>query len=256
MRTKDLKRARKQIKKRQDRPIVVPQSKSKVLGKISNVPMTGFAIPEGTDCSAIENEAIKDGELQILPAEFYAQFDYFQVALFCSKHSFYSLPTTELISWLKPGIKGKKAIEIGSGNGAIARALEIPATDSKLQTDPLMEFYYSMSGQKTVSYGANVEKLNAIAAIEEYKPDIVIGAWVTQLYKEGDTEDGIGSNMWGIDEQKILRSVNTYIMIGHDRVHHQKRILKKEHQTYRYDWLLSRSADAPDGNFIKVWTKD
>ena len=83
----------------------------------------------------------------------------------------YLLPTIELVERLKRAIDGRRAIEIGSGNGVLAEALGIQGTDNFMQEMPKYKALYAAQGQPTIKYGKNVENLDALAAIKKYKPD-------------------------------------------------------------------------------------
>jgi hypothetical protein len=159
------------------------------------------------------------------------------------------LPTVELCQWLKEKIAGRPAIEIGAGHGAVGKYLGIPCTDSKLQDDAIIRMTYQMMGQPVVKYPKHVIKMEALEAIDHYKPEVVIATWVTQLHKD-DSDIG-NSNMYGIDEDNIVGKVK-YIHIGHRKVHGKKRILELDHEEFVFPWLYSRSL-AADMQFICQW---
>ena len=169
--------------------------------------------------------------------------------LFCVQNGLYQLPTTELITWIKEKIYGRKTIEIGSGNGVFAEALGIVATDSFMQERPDIKRLYGAMGQAVVKYGNQVFKLDAKKAIKKYKPKVVIANWVTQIYKP-DSDQG---NVYGLDEQWLVKNVDCYIHIGNKRLH-KKRILNLPHEEYQFSWLFSR-ASVPEDNVIYVWEK-
>ncbi len=202
------------------------------------------------DISYLNEILLKDGELQILPALIYEEIPHDHLRIFCVKNGIYQLPTVELIEWLRKIINGKKAIEIGSGNGAIGKALSIIATDSFMQERPEIRDLYKAMQQAPVKYGKNVKKYSALKAIKKFKPEIVIASWVTQIYRS-DSELG---NVYGVDENKLLKDVDMYIHIG-NRVPHKKRILTLMHKQYQFPWLFSRGERKKD-NVIYVWLKN
>jgi len=206
-------------------------------------------ISPDTDISRLEQEAVTGKIVRVKPAAFLAGFTKAQRAVFSHKHAVYGLPTTELIDWLTAEIGGRVAIEVGAGNGGLGRALGIPTTDSHLQLEPEIKLYYMMMGQPTIHYPDDVEKLDYKAAILKYKPEVVVGSWITHKYRE-DQHD-LGGNMHGFEEEWILKHCKKYIMIGHDKTHWGKPILKAPHQTHRPEFLYSRSMSA--GDFVKVW---
>lgn len=138
--------------------------------------------------------------------------------------------------------------------GDLGSLLGIPMTDSYSQTTPEMRMYYASLGQPIISPPPSVEKLDALEAVKKYKPEVVVAAWVTQLFQDGDTEEKIGSSVYGVDELRILDCCQTYIFIGNAQVHKDKRILKKPHETHKAYYLLSRSLHAQE-NVIWVWSK-
>ena len=76
------------------------------------------------------------GRLRILPAAYWATTTPPERGLFCVRHGVYCLVTEELVAYLREAIAGRSAIEIGAGNGVLAEALGIPATDNFMQTWP------------------------------------------------------------------------------------------------------------------------
>ncbi|HEY3283412.1 MAG TPA: hypothetical protein VGN26_14180 [Armatimonadota bacterium] len=55
----------------------------------------------------------------------------------------YQFPTRELVLWLQELIRGRRAIEIGAGNGWLGWHLGIPMTDSYQQSEhPDTMLYY------------------------------------------------------------------------------------------------------------------
>lgn len=209
----------------------------------------------------IQSQAVVNGLLQPKPAEFYRQFSQNDISAFCLFNGYYCLPTIELVDYLNAVTMAvspsRHAIEIGSGNGVIARSLGITGTDSKMQDDADIAKLYALMGQPPVTYGDDVVKLDANAAVDRYKPEVVIGAWVTHKYEEAEHDRG--GNMFGIDESAILDhpSVKAYLVIGNESVHSKKPILNREHVVLRPSsgMLFSRGA-AADKNVIYVWAKD
>lgn len=201
------------------------------------------------DISGLEKEVIDDGKLIIKPFDFWKNRDKNEINYFLLQHGIYVIPTTELINWLKENIIGN-AIEIGAGNGAISRALNIPITDSRMQERDDIKILYAMSGQPVIKYPDDVEKLDAEEAISKYKPDTVIGCFITHKFKE---EIGNG-NMYGVEEENILASVKRYINVGNLTTHKSKPILKIKHHELYFDWLITRSVNQND-NRIFIWDK-
>jgi len=207
---------------------------------------------KNTDISQLERDLLDDrGVLKVVPAEYYVQIRQDVLAVFCHKYGFYSLPTTELVEWLKPHVANKNAIEIGAGVGAIGRALGIPLTDScYMRTNAEVIAYYAMAGQPVTEYPEDIEELNAVAAVDKYKPEVVIGSWITHRYTVERAE--LGGNAYGVDEEYVLKNVKKYIMIGNDHVHRLKPLLDLPHEEHYFDWLYSRSMSGRP-NVIFIW---
>ena len=207
------------------------------------------------DITELEHLLIRDGKIVPIPAAALQEFGQNALSLFCLKHGVYQIPTTELIKYLQKEIGGLPAIEIGSGNGCIGRALRIPMTDNKMQNWPEMQEYYKSIGQPRVQYGDDVQEMAAIPAVKFHKPTVVVACWVTHLFKPGMN---VG-NPHGVDEELLFgHGVEKYIHVGNKRVHQEKPILRK---TAHFDidiiapeWLLSRSLTTNE-NHIYIISK-
>lgn len=205
---------------------------------------------ENYNIDYLKDILFKNGELQVFDASVYKSIPHDHLRIFCVKNGLYQLPTTELIEWVKEKIDGRKAIEIGSGNGSIAKALGIIATDSYMQERPEIAVLYKSMGQEPVRYGKNVKKYDAKKAIKKFKPKVVIANWVTQIYRP-DSDQG---NVYGVNENWVIKNVDTYIHIGNKNIH-KKRILSEDHEKYQFPWLFSRGTVYED-NIIYVWSKN
>jgi hypothetical protein len=194
----------------------------------------------------------EDGHFRILSAQAWRNTTQTERSLLATKHALYVLPTTELVARLKELIGDRHAIEIGSGNGVLAAALDIPATDNHMQEWPRYRAIYAAMGQPTIEYGANVETLDALEAVKKYQPQVVLAAWVTHKYEA--TRHDNGGNEVGVPEEAVIDQVESYILVGHTAVHRHKSIWKLPHSIEYPDWLYSRALT--DGrNFIAVWSR-
>lgn len=211
-----------------------------------------FIDPRGVrDLSVLVRDPASGGP-RIMPADFYHATTTDERAMLGALNAWYGLPTRELVAWLRYAIDGRSAIEIGAGHGALAAALGIIATDNCMQEDEAVRAVYRLAGQKTIEYGANVERLDALQAIERHRPKVVIASWVTHKYL-ADRHDA-GGNMFGVDEEAVIDGCETYIFIGNRAVHAGKSIWSLPHQAVEPDWLFSRAHNgSPD--FIAVWGK-
>ena len=175
------------------------------------------------------------------------------LSLFCTRNGLYSIPTTELIDFLKEEIGQdnlSSTIEIASGNGVYGRELGIVATDSYMQADASIQELYDSAGQSTVSYGPNVEKLDAMSAVKQYRPKIVLASWCT--HKFISKEAWRGGNSLGVNERNLLSKVEKYIHIGNEKIHNKKPILNKPHRKIKEKWIMSRSQH-DQNNVIYIW---
>jgi hypothetical protein len=186
-----------------------------------------------------------DGRIRILPAAFWAATTVDERAMFGSSTGHYSFPTVELVDYLKEFIAGRLAIEVGAGNGVLAQALGIPATDNFQQRMPQYQKLYESMGQAIVPYGPNVIDMPAGHAVRYYRPDVVIGCWVThkfdpkQPHREG--------NEIGLDEDDLLDHCAEYVLIGNDEVHKHKPIWDRPHVIKHAPFVYSRAFNgSPD----------
>lgn len=191
-----------------------------------------------------------NGLPKVMPAAFYADTTPDERSLLAWRHGLYLLPTHELVQRLRLLIDGRNAIEIGSGNGVLAKALGIQATDNRMQEWPDIRAHYQLKGQPTVRYGDNVEQLDAVEAVSKYKPQVIIASWVTHRYDPSRPE--LGGNMYGVDEELLLYGCEEYIFVGNERVHQVKPLLSRRHALEHPSHLYSRS-DYKTRGFIGRW---
>ncbi|EAB4417367.1 hypothetical protein D7B12_18215 [Salmonella enterica] len=179
------------------------------------------------DCPPIDKEGLFDSKGVLLPkpAAFYRSLTVAQRAMLGHEHGIYSFPTIEAVNFLRRIVEGRehKTIEIGAGNGGWCKALGIRGTDSFLQRRPDIAAKYASMGQPPASYGPHVEKLEAIKAIRKYRPEVVIGSWVTQKFRAD--RFCMRGNVDGVDEIRLLELVDEYIIIGNTAQHGDKMIL-------------------------------
>ena len=194
-----------------------------------------------------------DGKLRLMPAAELLTLSVEALQAWCVQRARYQLVTVELIEWLKPFVVGRKALEIGAGMGDLGHHLGIPMTDSAVQVekkDELLLGIFQLAKQAPTDPPPDVERIDAEAAVIKYKPEVVIGAWITQKWHEGDARGSV----YGPEEIRIVRAVDCYIHIGNRKVHCDKRILKLKHKEHRPPGLVSRGFD-PSGNIIWSWGK-
>jgi hypothetical protein len=191
-----------------------------------------------------------DGRMRVLPAAYWANTTVLERALFGHRNGIYSFPTTELVHYLRKVIGDRRAIEIGAGHGVLAQALEIPATDSYQQDKQPYRLVYEATGQPRVRYGPNVIDCDASRAVRLFKPEVVIGCWVTHVFDPA--RPGAKGNEAGVDEEDILHNTQTYVAIGDSHVHRHKKIWGRSHTLDCPPFLYSRAHNG-SRQFIATW---
>jgi len=193
------------------------------------------------------------GRMRLHPAATYRALDQTELRYWANARARYTLPTVELIDWLRARIAGRKAIEIGAGMGDVGLHLGVKMTDSGVQSrNPAVLAWYASKGCVSTNPPPGVIICDANKAVKRFKPDVVIGCFITQLFKNGDDVRGIGSSVYGVDEGKLLRRVREYIHVGATSVHFQKRILEQEHDELSFPWIVTRAHDQST-NRIWIW---
>ena len=180
--------------------------------------------------------------------------------IFGHNEGLYGLPTVELIDWLRGRIGAPdRALEVGAGCGVFGRALNISSTDSFIQESPEVKALYAMNGQPVVSYGPNVERIDANAAVGRYRPTVVFGSWVTHKYIPSLPQ--LGGSIYGVDEHKLLSApwLQKYIVYGNESVHDLKPIVQTlpngwRLTKYKEDFMYSRS-QRPNLNCVYVFER-
>ena len=165
----------------------------------------------------------------------------------------YVLPTAELIEWLRARIAGRSVLEVGAGFGDLGHLLGIRMTDSAMQQRPEMLAMYARMGQVAINPPPDVERLEAVEAVEKYKPQVVIAGFLTQAYQPGDEQSPkVGSSVFGTDEKRIIDQVEEYIHIGAWAVHRDKRARDIAYEEIAQPWIRTRAID-PNRNVIWSW---
>ncbi len=190
--------------------------------------------------------------LRLLPSRAYESIPRDALRVWCCRNARYGLPTLELVQWLRERIGSRKTIEIGSGAGDLAYHLQIPATDNRMQEWPQIKFHSRMTGHPVIQYPDFVQNLDALDAIEQHQPEIVIGSWITQWIDPNLPLPPSGGNAWGVKEDKILATGCTYILIGNQKTHGEKKIMAEPHEEFSLPFLRSR-ATYPFLNRVWIW---
>lgn len=190
------------------------------------------------------------GIIKLESAKFYQSLDYTELRFWCICRAIYLIPTTELITWLKINFNLDKAIEIGAGNNYLFYHLGIKGIDNYSEQIPRVRLVREILGEAATNPPPEVERIDAIAAVDKYQPETVIASWMT--LKTEDPEDIDAGHKYAPDEVEILERGVNYVFIGNEKIHDNREILNREHQTYYFDWLVSR-AKYPEKNLVYVW---
>jgi hypothetical protein len=174
--------------------------------------------------------------------------------LWCHHQARYGLVTSELVLWLNKEIRGRNAIEIGAGHGDLAHYLGIPATDSYNQFHPEVRAMYEAMKQPIIQYPATVFNMDARTAVDHFKPDVIVASWVTQWIDPALPPPSEGGSVYGIKEDEFIDAGVTYILIGNESIHGEKKIMQRKHDTFSFAWLVSRSI-RPALNRIWIWNR-
>lgn len=235
---------------RRDDLNAAPESAARGWAKLGHVDLYALNPDQVRDISDLMLDDA--GRLRVVPASDLASTTPQERFLFGVRHGLYSFPTEELCEFLRQRIRGRSAIEIGAGHGALAAALSIPATDSRLQEEPAVRAHYAGIGQPVVPYGQAVKKLSAADAVSTYRPSVVIACWVTHLF---DPErPWAGGNPAGVDEASIIASCDEYIFIGYEHVHRGKPIWALPHEKLAPNWIYSRAVNG-SRDFVGIWSR-
>lgn len=201
----------------------------------------------GIDLAELDASFLENGRVRCLPAASFRAIGTERFFVWCARRALYALPTLELVEWLRGFGAGHRILEIGAGNGELGRHVgDVVQTDS-FQQQRTPAFYLAQGHAPTSPHAIDVVKLEAREAVRRYRPDVVIASWVTEL---GNTP-GLNSSE-GVDEEAILDTGCTYVLIGNVGVHGRKRIMARPHSTLDVSWIVSRSLK-PELNRIWIW---
>ena len=123
-----------------------------------------------------------------------------------------------------------------------------------MQEWPDTKSYYNLVGQPVIKYPDFVQNIDALDAVKQYKPDVVIASWVTHWIDPNLPPPPEGGNAWGIKEDEILATGCTYILIGNKRVHGTKKIMAQPHEEFELPFLRSRAIH-PELNRVWIWNE-
>ena len=189
------------------------------------------------------------GRMQLHPASFYQTFKPDTLRGWANLRSRYTLPTTELVEWLREQIAGRTALEVCAGNGDLGHHLGIRMTDSYQQTTDLPTLaYFKQWGIAPTRPPADVERFDAETAVRRFKPKVVIASYATQKYDPRNPFDG--GNLLGVRHEYLIDRCNTFILIGNDKIHGRYKCMARPHTERFFSWLVTRSKEQ---GFNRIW---
>lgn len=210
-------------------------------------------ISKTVDTSAVRKVVLDgDGRIRELPAAEWLQFPWEEVRMFMHEYPVYVLPTTELLDVLEDLTEGMKTIEIGAGTGSIGRHLGIKMTDSYLQQDnAVVKKLYQFSGQPVIRYLSDVIKADALTAYRRFKPECILGCYVTHRWREG-MQNG---NMYGVDFERLLPLVKRLVLVGNKHIHWENPIMAQNHREIDLQGGIITRNDDRSADRIFVWDR-
>lgn len=196
----------------------------------------------------------QDGLLRPVPYAELKDIPHDHLSIFALNNALCQIITQELVDFIKGEIGSRSAIEIGSGSNCLYRGVGITGTDSYLQQTEEMKGYYSVLKHEVTKPATDEERMDALTAVENYKPQVVVGSFITQFGTEEQVQNGIPASPFGVDELELLLRVDKYIHIGNYNTHARKFIFAKHHKSKWYPWLINRASDQSK-NRIWIWGK-
>ena len=198
----------------------------------------------------------KDGALRACPARVLDNFNYDDLRVWCHLRGVYGIPTEELVACLRSLTLSHSCLEIGAGRSCVGRSLGWTCTDNLMQTWPEIQQFYALQGQPCIQYPEGVLEMDALDAVDTFKPSCVFGSWVTSWIDPEKPMPPEGGNMYGVKEPEIWSRpwVKMYIVYGNECVHGRKPLLREPHETLRAPWMWSRAIN-PEDNVLYIWRK-
>lgn len=207
------------------------------------------------DVSYLDDLLLDDRKLlKAIPAKDLAPIPHDHLLTWATDHGVYQFVTTELIDFLQNEISGCSSLEICAGHGTIARTLNIVGTDSYHHCRPETKLYYQLVGQQITEPPPEIMKFDANAAVDFFKPEVVIGAFVSQHITDEEYFSGkVNGAVTGTKEINFVSKVKKYINIGNANTHRGKKIYALPHKELYFDWLYSKAFDQ---KLNRVWVWD
>lgn len=193
---------------------------------------------------------------KIEPSSMYRELPHIWQALWANHNGIYSIPTDELVTFVRGKIGARSSHEIGSANSVLARYLKgsgMHCSDPRSQETTLIKALVNLTASNPPFTPSWVSHKNAKQVVEDYKPDVILAQWVTPggMKNSGDQS---GRNSYGPDYKDMLTKIEELIFVGNKDVHQEVMFgeLGEPDEQIEGDWILSR-AFIPDRNAIWIW---
>ena len=193
---------------------------------------------------------LQANRIKLLPASVYSQIPSQELLIWMQHRQRYCLPTIELINWLKTRIADRPALEIGADHSDLAFYLGIRAIGDCHASFTSYPTVLSPGQIPTRVFASDVHRMDAIQAIYEFRPEIVIGAWIPDKFS-----DNFGSKFkHAPNEYQIVQNAD-YIHIGSEKSHSRSKMLEFPHEALSPPGLVSRTSVNPPDDIVHIWKK-
>jgi hypothetical protein len=190
--------------------------------------------------------------IKLLPASAYDSITRQDLQLWCYYRNRYLLPTVELVDWLKTKIGERQTIEIGADYSDLGHHLGIRSIGNHLISHDTSHTTVLFPGQIPIRVisSSMYQQVDAMQAILEFKPEVVLGAWIPEKF----SSDLYALNKYIPNDYQIIQNAE-YIHIGSKKIHGRSKLLEFVHETIEIPGLISRTSSSPPDDIIHVWKK-
>lgn len=194
----------------------------------------------------------EDGLLRLLPLAAYEVIPRPLLSYWAMLWGYWILPTVELVAWVREQLGDRPAVEVAAGAGVLGRALGIACIDWNTRRHfPEIALITRLAQQRDPARGAHVLDEEAWAAIVQRRPRAVVAAYPVQRVYEGDPAV-FGGSRCGIEEWRIVRSVERYLVLGSAGAIGKRKISRLPHRRVRAPGLVTRCL-YPEEEYAWIW---
>ena len=138
-------------------------------------------------------------------------------------------------------IGGRTAIEICAGRSGLGRHLGIPMTDAfTMSEEANHQAKAVVTGAIPTIPGPDVERLEALEAVERYRPQVVIAAWATPYMPGEKVRKGYRGSAFGVREVELVGRCEEYLKIGTLSLNAHNPVRGLPHEEYRLPFVVGR----------------